>query len=93
MKVYTFIELLREVYYKDAHLLIDGRLVNDVKKHNNVVRLYTTDSLYGAINVRSVASKLFNMDSLYSNIQVCRESKISYIRNIREFGCSVFLIV
>lgn len=93
MKVYTFIELLREVYYKDAHLLIDGRLVNDVKKYNNVVRLYTTDSLYGAINVRNVVSKLFNMDSLYSNIQVCRESKISYIRNIREFGNYVNLIV
>lgn len=93
MKVYTFIELLREVYYKDAHLLIDGRLVNDVKKYNNVVRLYTTDSLYGAINVRSVVSKLFNIDSLYSNIQVCRESKVSYIRNIREFGDSIFLIV
>lgn len=93
MKVYTFIELLREVYHKDTYLLIDGRLVNDVKKYNNVVRLYTTDSLYDGINIRNVVSKLFNMDSLYSNIQVCRESKISYIRNIREFGEYIYLIV
>lgn len=93
MKVSTFIELLRKVHSKDTYLLIDGRLVNDVKKYNNVIRLYTTDSLYGAINVRNVVSKLFNMDSLYSNIQVCRESKISYIRDIREFGNYVNLII
>lgn len=93
MKVYTFIELLREVHSKDTYLLIDGRLVSDVEKYNSVVRLNTSYNLYEAINIRNVVSKLFNMDSLYSNIQVCRESKISYIRNIREFGNYVNLIV
>lgn len=93
MKVYTFIELLREVHSKDTYLLIDGRLVSNVEKYNSVVRLNTSYNLYEAINTRSVVSKLFKMDSLYSNIQVCRESKISYIRNIREFGNYINLIV
>ena len=93
MKVSTFIELLRKVHSKDTYLLIDGRLVSDVEKYNSVVRLNTSYFFDDAINVRNVVSKLFNIDSLYSNIQVCRESKISYIRDIREFGNYINLIV
>lgn len=93
MKVFTFIELLRKVYYKDMYLVIDGRLVSDVKKYNNVVRLHTTNSFCKAINIRNVVSKLFKIDALHSSIQVCRESKISYIRNIRELGNYILLII